>query len=335
MDNKLPDWEIGKLYNQAWSIIKKYKVLWTFGLATGAGMSFNFNLPGNFDSNSIKDIQQNFQSFPKEIASSDLVQVLGASTSKPMEIISYLFSNVPLSSYVILGIEILAVIILFTIIGFIYSAWSQAALLEGIQSSLSNQTVSIRDSSEKAMASIKPLIWLQVVPILILMLAVLGFIILTVIFIAIPAIFVKVILGIILLIALFAIIYCFIYLAFSQIWAPRIAVIEKASAKDSLFRGYRIAKKKKWSMILLGLVNIILSFFIMAIPILLVGGIIFAGIFTTDKNAVLGVGLFAIGAILIIPTIIAMTLIGGILNAFKATVWNIAYNNIRGKYDGK
>src|SRR3989344_1751955 len=151
MDKNLPDWEIGKLYNQAWSIIKKYKVLWIFGLATSAGMSFNFNLPGNFDSDSIKDIQQNFQSFPSEIASSGFTQVLGASTSKPMEIFSYLFSNVPFSFYIILGIEILAVIILFTIIGLIYSAWSQAALIEGIQTSLSNNTVCIRDSSENAM----------------------------------------------------------------------------------------------------------------------------------------------------------------------------------------
>ena len=60
-----------------------------------------------------------------------------------------------------------------------------------------------------------------------------------------------------------------------------------------------------------------------------------AELFTTDKNEALGVGLYAIGAILVIPMVIAMTLIGGIINAFKAVIWSIAYNNIRGKYDGK
>lgn len=335
MDNKLPDWEIGKLYNQAWSIIKKYKVLWIFGLATGAGMSFNFNLPGNFDSDSIKDIQENFQSFPSEIASSGFIQVLDASTSKPMEIFSYLFSFVPFSFYIILGIEILTVMILFTIIGLIYSAWSQAALIEGIQSSLSNGIVSIRDSSEKAMSSIKPLIWLQIVPMLILAIAILAFIILTAIFVAIPAVSVKVILGIILTIALFAIIYCFIYLLLSQIWAPRIAVIEKASGKDSLSRGFRIAKKKKWSMILLGFVNIILSGLIIGIPTILVLGFIIGGVFASGSNETLGISLITGGVILLIPLVIGMMIVGGILNAFKATVWSIAYNNIAGKYDGK
>lgn len=335
MDNKLPDWEIGKLYNQAWGIIKKYKVLWIFGLATGAGMSFNFNFPINFDFESIKDIQKNFQSFPSETALNNLTQILGASTSKPMELLSYLFSNVPFSFYIILGIEILAVIILFTMIGLIYSAWSQAALLEGIQTSLSNGIVSIRDSSKKAMSSIKPLIFLQILPLLIVIPAFLGIFILAILSFVIPIIILKAILSIILLISIIVAIYYFIYLILSQVWAPRIVVIEKAHAKDALFRGYRIAKKKKWSMILLGLVNIILSGLIIGIPIILILGFIIGGVFASGSNETLGIGLIATGAILIIPVIIGMMIVGGILNAFKATIWSIAYNNIRGKYDGK
>lgn len=321
-----PDWEIGKLYNQAWSIVRKYKVLWLFGISSGAGISLNSNFGGQgIDADTIKNLQKFLDNGSQEHASNALAQVLGASTS--------IFSSVPFLFYVILGIEILVAIVLFAIVGFIYSAWSQAALLEGIQSSLSNGTVSIRDSSEKAMSSIKPLIWLLIVPMLILALAILGFIILTAIFIAMSEIFVKVILGIILLLSLFAIIYCFIYLIFSQIWAPRIAVIEKASGKDSLFRGYRIAKKKKWSMMLLGFVNIILSGIVIGLPIILVLGFIIGGVFALDSNKALSIGLLAGGALLALPLLIGMIVIGGILNAFKATVWSIAYDNIRGKYD--
>lgn len=330
-----PDWEIGKLYNQAWSIIKKHKVLWIFGLATAGGISFNFNLPGNFDSDSIKEIQQNFQSLPEDIVSSGFIQVLGASTSKPMEIFSYLFSAVPAYFYIILVVELIVIVLSFVVIGIISKAWSTASLLEGIQTSLSNGAPSIRDSSEKAFSHIKSLAWLQVIPPLVLGLGFIIVIIVILLLIFIPILIVKISLGILSLMASGAILYGVIYYIFSEIWATRIIVLEKKSGKESLLKGYKIAKKKTWAMTLLGLVNIILSFFIMAIPILLIIGIIFAGIFTTDKNEALGVGLFAIGAILFIPMVIAMTLIGGILNAFKATIWSIAYNNIRGKYDGK
>lgn len=328
MDNKLPDWEIGKLYNQAWGIIKKYKVLWLFGIASGAGISLNSSFGGQgIDADTIKNFQKFLDNAPQEHASNALAQVLGASTS--------IFSSVPFYFYIILGIEILAVIILFTVIGLIYSAWSQAALLVGIQSSLTNGIVSIRDSSEKAMSSIKPLIFLQILPLLIIIPAFLGIFILAILSFVIPIVMVKVILDIALLISIIVTIYCFIYLIFSQIWAPRIVVIEKAHAKDALFRGYKIAKKKKWSMILLGLVNIILSGFVIGIPTILVLGFIIGGVFASHSNKTLGVGFIAGGAILFIPMIIAMTLLGGILNAFKASVWSIAYNNIRGKYDGK
>ncbi|MEK7518199.1 MAG: hypothetical protein AAB583_06680 [Patescibacteria group bacterium] len=334
MDNQLPDWEIGKLYNQAWSIVKKYKVLWIFGLATGVGMSFNFNLPGNFDSDSIKDIQKNFQSFPGEIALGAKA-VLGDATSKQAEIFSYLFSAIPFYLYVILAIEFIAIIIFSIMIGIIFKAWSTGALLEGIQTALSNGTVSIRDSSEKAFAHIKSLAWLQVVPPLILASGFVLIIIIILITIIIPILIAKILLGVLLLIASAAILYGLIYYLLSEIWATRIVVLEKKSGKESLFGGYKIARKKTWAMILLGLVNIILSFSIMAIPILIVGGIIFGMVLTTDDNQALWAVLLAIAIILIIPIFVAITLVGGILNAFKATVWSIAYNNIRGKYDGK
>ncbi|MBI2028113.1 MAG: hypothetical protein HYT07_00755 [Candidatus Levybacteria bacterium] len=333
MDNKLPDWEIGKLYNQAWNIIKKYKVLWIFGLASGASLSFNFNLPFNFNSDKIKDVKENFQSFPGEIASGGLTQVLGASDSQVLELLSNLFSSVPFYFYIILAIEIITVFILAIIIGIISKAWSTGLLLEGVQTSILNGIPNIRDSSEKAFSHTKSLAWLQTVPPLVLAVGFLTISIIIFITIIIPTTIVKILLGLLSIITFGVVLYGSIYYLLSEIWASRIVVLEKKSGKESLFRGYKIARKKTWAMILLGLVNIILSMFILAIPVLIIIGIIFGGMLTSGQNQSLGIGLFVIGAILVIPMIIAMILLGGILNAFKATVWSIAYNNIRGKYD--
>ncbi len=335
MDNQLPDWEIGKLYNQAWAIIKKFKVLWIFGLASAGGFSFNFNLPFDFNEKDIKNFQENFQSFPSEIAYNPLSQVLGESTSKTTETFSYLFSTIPFYFYVILVVEFLAIIILAIIIGIIGKAWSTGLLLEGIQTALSNVDVSIHDSSEKAFTHIKPLAWLQVIPPLVLVIGFLFLSIIIVITFIIPTALAKILFSFLSLLTFGVVVYGFIYYLLSEIWASRIIVTENKSGKESLFRGYKIAKNKTWSMILLGIVNNILSFFVMAIPIALIAGIIFGGIFTISQNQTLGIGLFAVGIILIIPTMIAIMLLGGIINAFKAVVWSIAYNNIRGKYDGK
>src|SRR5207253_2789838 len=104
-------------------------------------------------------------------------------------------------------------------------------------------------------------------------------------------------------------------------------------AKTALYHGYKISKRKFWSMLLLGLVNFILGMIILGLPLLLISAIVLGGIFGIQAGYGLGIMLTGIGVILLIAFIFGSIFLSGILTAFKATIWTIAYNNIKGKYE--
>lgn len=89
-------------------------------------------------------------------------------------------------------------------------------------------------------------------------------------------------------------------------------------------------------MLALAIVNTMLSLvatFIMAVPILVVGGIaVFSFIFSKPNPSLILI-LIGIGAVFLLIYIIGSTLLSGVLNSFKASVWTLAYNHTKGEYD--
>lgn len=327
-----PDWEIGKLYNLAWQIIKQHKVLWLFGMAT-AGLSFNFGANGG--GGNIDSLQKIFEKSPPptEVGPEQISQVLGAATSTSfVDTFGQLFSSIPTSFYFILALEFVILIVAGFVISLIGSAWANASLLNAIASALSGKNVTIRDSSEKAFPNIKSLIWLAIVPTLILMGLIFVAILLVVIAVAVDLGPLRLLIGIVGGLTVGAVIYAAIFLSLASIWAPRIVVFEGKGGKESLLAGYKMSKKKFWQMVLLGLVNSILSGIVVGIPILIILGFIVGGVFAFGGSQVLGMSLLGVGVVLVIALLFGFALLAGILNAFKGTVWTIAYNNIKGKY---
>lgn len=332
-ENK-PDWVIGDLYRQAWEIIKKHKVLWIFGMAAGAGVSLN-NFRSSFDN---ADFSKFFEKFNgTEQTGSEINNVLGSSTSYLTQTFFHLFSSTPLSFYIILGIEFLFLIAIGIAINIIYSSWATGSLLAGIQTAIEGDKPTIKDSSEKAIRRIKPLIWLSIVPISILGLSTIGiFSILSLGLIFLEGsikglfIFLLAIGGIIFIIAMFV-------LLLTQIWAQRQVIIDGKNGKDALFAGFQIVRKKFWAMLLLGIVNNVLILIVIGIPIGIIIGLFAGGLFTfkhfnTDYSSLVLILVPFVITIVILFVFLA-PILGGIINAFKATVWSLAYNNIKGKYD--
>jgi hypothetical protein len=327
-----PDWTIDELYRKAWNIVKKNKLLWVFGLAVGGGASFNNNV--NLDGNDIKGLEKLFNE--PTGTEQELSRVLGDATSASADIFSYLISAIPVSFYLLLALEFLLLIAASLTISMIYKAWASGALLENIEACIKGKNATITEASEKSFGYLKRIFWLQTFPMFVLFLgilaggAVLGF------GLALGDTTIKILSGsgmFLLTIATFIIYYL---LSLSLIWAERQVVISNKSAKQALKDSYNIVKKKSWAMLLLGVVNNIIAGLIIGIPLLIVLGLIVGGIIAGSMaNSELALFLIIPGSLLLIAFLIAATIAGGAINAFKATVWSLAYNTIKGKYDGK
>lgn len=328
-----PDWKISELYEKSWEIIKKNKVLWIFGMAVGVGSggsSFN----SNFDTDSIEKILNNKE---KETAGI-LPNVLGDATDKGSQLFNQLISAIPAPLLLVLGLEVLILVILGLIISFVYGAWANAALIQGIQNAINHgvngKAVSIRDSSEKAFGSIKPLIWLGILIFLIVFGAVFAFMIPILLVVAINNTVLTVIM---VLLAILSVIPLILIFVMTGIWAPLMVILDKKPAWVSLKMGFRLAKKKFWPMLGLGIVNSILAFFVVGIPFIVLTGVVIGVVIgiiwgaTQTTNLTLILAPFA--AILVLVALVGFMLLSGIVTAFKASVWTIAYNKIRGKYD--
>lgn len=334
MDEKKADWEISDLYSQSWQIIKKCKLLWILGVAAASG-GYNFSNFSNFRSADFNKIfnNPNNQELPQKAT-----QVLGAATSTPfMESIKGIFSTIPVYFYFILGAEVLILILIGLVISIIYSAWAQGMLIQATDTAADDKDPTIADSSPKVIPHLGSLVWLKVIPSLILILALVIGLAVVIFGLALGNIVIKVIFGILGIVALGAFIYWMIMLSLTQIWAPRQVVLDGKFGQAALLSSFKLVKKKFWSMILIGLVNILLTGTIMVAIILAIGvvGVILVliGFLLGKAVPTLIPSLVIIALVITIPILIGLILLGGIAESFKATVWTLAYRKIRGKYD--
>lgn len=331
-ENQSKDWTIPELYKKSWQTVKNNKILWLFGMAVASmasgGISrFNFNPK---DLNFWQKLFNNPSAYP---ASGRLSQVLGAATLSQFNMVfSQIAAAIPPYVYILLVLEIILAIISWVIFGVISNSWSSASLISGIQKALHGGKPTIRNSSEKAFGHIKPLVWLRIVPGLLLasvstvIFIVLGFAL------TLGPTSLRVTAGILMIICFGALVYFFIFLILAQIWALRLVVLDGKSGRSALFSGYRISRKKFWPTVLLGLINTIFSILVMAVPAILAAGLLIGGVSSFSRNQVAGWGL-GFGGILAVGFILGLTLLSGIITAFKATIWTIAYIKIQGEDD--
>lgn len=319
-----PDWKISELYEKSWGIVKKNRVLWIFGMAVGIG-SGGANFNSNLDTDSIERILNK----EKETASI-LPNVLGEATDKGSQFFSQLISAIPVPILLVIGLELLIIVVAGIIISFVYGAWANAALIQGIQNAINVRAVSIRDCSEKAFGSIKSLIWLEIITFLILLGAVFAFMIPILLVVAINNTALTVIM---VLLAILSIIPLILLFALTMIWAPLIVILDGKPAWESLKTGFALAKKKFWPMLGLGIVNSILAFFVVGIPFVVLVGVVVGIIWGATQATNLTLVLAPLAAVLVLVALVGFILLSGIVTAFKASVWTIAYNAIRGKYD--
>lgn len=335
-----PDWTIDELYRKSWQIVKNNRILWIFAAAIGGGFSLNSSY--NFGPQDISGLQKLFEN--KSLPETDKINVLGVATNSFLDTLAYIFSAVPFWFYLLFAVELIFLIIMGVFISIVYKAWANGALLANIEICINGGKASIREGSEKAFSLIRSLIILRLIPwVFSVVASLLGLLVVLILIIAsgmnlfassFPTLNGTQTIFFVIFITTLAIaaIISYIMLTLVLIWAPRIVVMEKKSVRQALVSGFKIARKKLGSMLLLGLVNSILTAFIFFLPLAVVVGIIIAGILIGIKNEQLIVILIIFGSLFVLTLIVAFTLGTAILNAFKATVWSLAYTKIKEKY---
>jgi hypothetical protein len=327
------DWEISDLYSKAWQIVKKHKITWIFGAAvaaTAAGSSSNFRSSNSVDSESIQKL---FGGMPKEATSSaEMSKVLGESINPFQQLFTEIGHRIPTHYYFILGAEILFLLVIGILITIIYRAWAHASLIESVYSAYKYDKTSISEASQKSFKHLKSFIWLDIIPGLVLAVGFIIYVIALILAFSIGDLTIKIIAGILGLIGLIFLIYLTIILSIGLIWAYREVIVSGKNARIAFWNGIKIARKKRGASILLGFLNGLLATIAAVVPTLLIIGVIAAGVisYITTKTVspfIIGAGVLAI--VIVMPILV---LIGAITQAFKATIWTIAYDKIKGKY---
>jgi len=330
------DWSLGDLYSKAYAIARKNPVLWWFSLAIAAGMG-SYNSGSGGGNSSSKEDSQFFQDILNSSGSDQAAKVLGDATSPIFMIFQQIIHAIPWYFYLILGIELLALVILSIIIAVIYKAWAHAGQLSGVETSIRGEKPTMHEMSEKAFPLIKSFIWLEIVPMLLfglLSVSLLGM--LTFIFFIVPG-NLKIPFGILLSLGVVTFFIGLLYLSIALIWAPRKLVTEKVSAQKAFGLGFHIAKNKFWKTLLYGFVNMIVALFVfgMAIGIPLIIFILLGGLAALLWQSVIGLSISIIMLLILlgIVWIILLTLLMGMFDSFKAAFWSLAYHKIKGKYE--
>lgn len=327
------EWPLGELYRKAYKIATKNPVLWWFSLAIGAGMGSYQGSGGDISPSDTESLQKLFNGSGAEQAE----KVLGAATNSSMDLFGQIMQAIPWYFYAILIGEILLLVIFGVVISLIYKAWAEASLLNGIEDSIAEKKPTMQESSEKAFPLIASFIWLQIVPGMVfglLSFALIGMLVL--LFVVVPD-NLKVIIGILLFLVGVVFLIGLLYLTMALIWAPRKIVTDKIAAREAFFKGLHIAHKKFWKTILFGMLNNIVTLFTLGIAVgipliifLLLG--VLAGFLWKGAIAI-SITLISVIVILGIVWIVALTLLFGIVDTFKAAFWSLAYHKIKGKYE--
>jgi hypothetical protein len=327
------DWEISELYSKAWNVVKNHKVTWIFGAAVAAtamGSSGNFNSSSSGNSESIQKLFNG--GLPEASSSAEMSKVLGESINPFQQLFSEIIQRIPVYYYFILAGEILFMILLAIIITIIYRAWAHASLIASVDSAYKHNKTSISQASEAGFKHFKSFIWLDIVPGIALFLISMIFFIAIVLGFMTGNTIVMVLTGLIALVGGIFFVYYAILISIGIIWGYREVAISNHSAKQAFLNGFKIAKKKKSASIILGFLNGVITGIATMIPMFAVFAVIAAGVISYIATNNVSPYLIGIGVLVIAVVIPVIIVIGAVSQAFKASVWTIAYDKIRGKY---
>lgn len=326
------------IIKRSWEITKKYKWLWVYGfLVAAAGSSSGGNGGGssNRSSDTIKDL-------PKEIPK-DLPEKTSYVLGQATDLIKDWFTSVPITTWIFLGLVVLASIILGTIIMWIVRSWAKGSLIAGVNMADKNEVVTLKTTSPKGVAKIKHLIILGLIsfgltvgtffagmiPFL------LGFALL-----GINDTVGKIWMGLWAFLFIISFIIIIVIFTMTSMYAERLIVLKNYAPWDAWKKGLSFSKHHFLPTSIMGIINSILGcsvgcvstlalLIVFAIPGVLLAIPLFSGKFST-------LSLFSIAGLifLFLVFIAATSIVNAAFAVFKFSNWNLFFAEVI-KYEEK
>lgn len=325
--------DFGNIISRSIEITKKNKWLWVYGLML-ASVAGNFGSGGGGGGSSTKDSP--LKNLPKEIPS-DLPQktsqVLGAATST----LRTWFENIPISTWILVGLMVLLVILLWIVISWIIRSWAAASLIYGIDLAENNNEVTLMSTSKKGMTKVKHLIFYSLISALITLATILTCIFFVgigyIIFNFAPLVQ-KIWLVLSLIVSFLSIIVLMVIYSMITVYSERLIVLRNFSPWQAWRKGLSLSKNNFLYTVLMGIINnligcgagcasIIVLLIVLGIPaFILVLPIIIDSQHAPIVPLVGGLGL------LFILFIYSMHLVNAILTVFRYSNWNLFFKKV-------
>lgn len=326
----------------------RYKILWVFALLVAAGSfsGFGGGNSGGFDSkakeSSPSQTKTPLNTFPKTIGDTQISAVLGTAVSD-LTAKSPRLDNLFIAEYIPhIIVVILALLVSITtavVVAFSVKSWATGSFIYGTDIAFKNGEISLKDLSERGVASVWRLIKFQVLVFLLF----LGLIF---VLFSLPFITYAVTRSwssggtiIALTLSILAFVLTAISLSYSTLYSIRHLVLNGSTASDSVMLGLKTFYANIGNSIKLSLANCLVQSFIglAGIMVLLLVAGITAGIFSGNQSEAIQLTFGLLTAILGVPLIIAIILavvaLGGYMTTYQNITWTTLFNYIEGKAD--
>lgn len=338
-------WSIQNFYSKAWKLTWQHKQLWILGFAAAmlmAGSAGQFRLPSSSsrprptpiaevslqNSPSTSSISETQVEKPSDILpTSTVMPVVSESVAKS---VGSVFTKVPISTYVVLGVEVVVMGLGCIALSLLAQAWASGAIIRGVAEAATKSHLDIGAVSAYTWGRVRSLLWLMIVPTL-------GFCVALVVAIMVGALvagllaatlpFVVVLLG---LLALAAFVYFSLRFTAALLWGERYILLDGVGGKDGFKQGWQTGKNNLWKMIRLGVANVLLELVLTFVPLLsflLPVILVIIGI-ATKNNVVMGIA-FTLTAIWFLAFITFTTFVKAIWQVFVTATWHFAFEVVR------
>lgn len=326
-----PDY--GAIIKRSWQITWKNKWLWVVGLVLGAfgGGGGNYNYSGSGSgSSSSNNLPNNLpKDLPKETS-----QVLGAAT----DFLKNWFGQVPVATWVLLGLAILFVVIFFIVISMIIVAWAKGALIAGLKDADEEKEVNLKTMAPSGIASMKNLIIFNLISLGLMIVLVVGSFAL----VGLPGLILSavqttlgtiwfVLSGIAVFLTFMVLVFLFAVLT---IYAERLIVLKGLSPWQAWKKGFSLGKKQFIPTLVMGIINnclgcgvgclaVLAILIVLGIPAFIILAPMFANGFQFPA-------LWQIisGLIILFLGIYSTALVTAIMIVFKYGTWNLLFKEI-------
>jgi len=308
---------------RSWEIAKTHKVLWVFGMVVAAlsGGSANFNFSG--DQSAFSDLFQKSQM--KEIPQ-ETSNVLGTYT----DTLSEMVRNISPWVWLVLAVSIFLAILAAIAISLYLRYWARGALIASIHDVEEGRSASLELGSRRGREVVRRLIYVNVVPWLVLMLAIaviagVSVVLLTMVNLETIRIVVVIIMS---LLFLTIGVIGGIALVMTLILAEQIVVRENCSSKEALKKGFRLAKKYLGQLFAMGAINLGVGCAVGCATVFIFLFLAALSFIVFSINKQLGLVIGAIAAAVIMICILLFILLRGIYTVFNLSTWTLLFREI-------